>query len=153
MTRVPRWSLVAAVVALVASTMLLAGCDAKVIDTHNVVFDGSGKIIPWNSSGSDAYDGVVRNSWNGLLNTVPTEPNGLKAYFTYSYVNADTQQPGAWPKSGQSLRNVDGISYQLVPVLGRQCATQSGSDTPRLPAGPRDDGHHRQLAIGLVRQL
>ena len=86
-----------------AAVTVTVGATGAVIDTHAVVVDSGGKIIPWNTSGSDAYDGVVRNSWSYLLNRVPTATNGLKAYFSYSSLDPDTQAPASSPHDPGSL--------------------------------------------------
>ncbi len=84
-------------------TVTVGSGGSNILNTHAVALDVGGKIIPWNSSGSNAYDGVVRNSWNYLLNNVPTEANGLKAYLSYAFLNPDTQEVGTSPHDPGSL--------------------------------------------------
>ena len=137
--------------AAVTVTVLTAG--ATVINTHQVVVDGSGKIIPWNSGGPDAYTGVVRNSWNYLLNGVPTEANGLKAYF--SLQSPQSRHTGN-QYAGPTIPEVSTRCWQNLPSTGTASQGTAHHSTwrnaPQLPAGTRDDDQQRQLAIGPIRQ-
>jgi len=106
-----------------AVTVTVVAANATVINTHPLAVDGGGKIVPWNSGGSDAYDGVVRNSWNYLLNSVPTAPNGLKAYFSYSFLDPDTQAPASSPHDPGSL-------YSMLTESAIEWYRYSGDSAP-----------------------
>ena len=106
-----------------AVTVTVSTGGSNVINTHAVAVDGGGKIIPWNSGGPDAYDGVVRNSWNYLLNGVPTVANGLKAYFSYSHLDPDTQQPITGPHDPGSL-------YSMLAESAIKWYRYSGDSAP-----------------------
>lgn len=43
-------------------------------NTHKVVLDSSGKIIPWTQPQSKAYDYFLRNRWNFIKTMVPPSP-------------------------------------------------------------------------------
>lgn len=76
---------------------------AATLNNHSVALDASGKIIPWNANNSNAYDYIVSNAWNYLINQSPNGANGLKAYYSYSYINPDTQQTAGWPHNPAGL--------------------------------------------------
>jgi hypothetical protein len=77
---------------------------AATLNTHTVVLDSSGKIVPWTSNPADGYDTVVNLAWNYLLNKVPNDPaTGLPAYLSQSYLNPDTQQMAGWPHNPAGL--------------------------------------------------
>lgn len=62
------------------------------------MLDGSGQIIPWTPEPAQGYDYVMNLSWHYLLNNVPSDSqNGKPAYYCYSYMNQDTQEPVNWP--------------------------------------------------------
>ena len=66
---------------------------ADTIDSHTVVLDGSGKIIPWTTDPSLGYDQVMNLAWNYLLTGVPSDSqNGKPYYYSYSCMLPDTQQ-------------------------------------------------------------
>ena len=48
----------------------------------------TGRIISWLTPQDSAYDQAVAIAWDFMLNRVPDDPNGLKAYFTNSYLNS-----------------------------------------------------------------
>ena len=77
---------------------------AASLNGHQVVLDGSGRIIPWTANPGDGYGTVIDNAWNYLLNSVPNDPaNGKPAYYSHSYMNPDTQQPVGWPHNPAGL--------------------------------------------------
>lgn len=77
---------------------------AATLNTHTVVLDGSGKIIPWTANPTDGYDTAVNLSWNYLLNSVPNDSiNGQPAYMSHSYMDPNTQQPVGWPHNPAGL--------------------------------------------------
>ncbi len=51
-------------------------------NNHQVVLDGSGKLLSWLSS-SYPYDQVVKLTWNYVQNTVPNTSAGIKHYLSY----------------------------------------------------------------------
>src|SRR6266702_4384380 len=84
-----------------ASAVLVA---TDTINTHPVMLDSSGTIISWVPQQDQAYTTVVANAWNYLLNTVPTDPTNQKPdYYSYSYLNPDTQQSVGWPHNPAGL--------------------------------------------------
>ena len=96
-----------------------------IINGHNVVLDGSGKIIPWTPDPTQGYDHVMNLSWNYLLNSVPSDSqNGKPAYYSYSYMNPDTQEPVDWPHNPAGLYGMliesalkyYGYSENILPV-------------------------------------
>ena len=96
-----------------------------IINGHNVVLDGSGKIIPWTPDPTQGYDHVMNLSWNYLLNSVPSDSqNGKPAYYSYSYMNSDTQEPVDWPHNPAGLYGMliesalkyYGYSENILPV-------------------------------------
>ncbi|MBS1850679.1 MAG: hypothetical protein JST79_07180 [Acidobacteria bacterium] len=70
---------------------------ADTLNGHTVVLDGSNKIIPWTPDPTQGYDTVITLAWNYLLNDVPVACSGKPAYYCYSYLDPDTQQPQDWP--------------------------------------------------------
>lgn len=74
------------------------------INGHDVVLDRSGKIIPWTPEPTQGYDHVLNLSWRYLLNGVPSDSrNGKPVYYSYSYINPDTQEPVDWPHNPAGL--------------------------------------------------
>ncbi len=76
---------------------------AATLNTHTILYDQNNKIMPWNSSGNDAYQDIVQRNWNYLYNNVPVVGNGKPAYYSHSYLNPDTQQPVGWPHNPAGL--------------------------------------------------
>src|SRR4051812_31183542 len=70
---------------------------AQTLNGHTVVQDGSGKLLSWVSPQGEAYDQVMGRAWDFLLNRVPTGSNGLKLYYSYSYLDPNTLAPADWP--------------------------------------------------------
>ena len=93
--------------AVIPAMIVLPTVSVKALDIingHNVVLDGSGKIIPWTPYPTQGYDHVMNLSWNHLLNRVPSDSqNGKPVYYSYSYMNPDTQEPGDWPHNPVGL--------------------------------------------------
>lgn len=74
------------------------------INTHTVMVDSSGNIVSWVPQQDQAYAQVVANAWDYLLNKVPVDPaNGKPDYYSYSYLNPDTQQAVGWPHNPAGL--------------------------------------------------
>jgi hypothetical protein len=69
---------------------------AGTLNGHTVLTDSSGKIISWVTPQQSAYSVIVARNVNFLINGIPTLNNGLKAYFTQSYLNPDLT-PSGWP--------------------------------------------------------
>lgn len=77
---------------------------ASTLNGHNVVLDGSGKIIPWTADPNSGYDQVMALAWDYLANKVPNDPStGKPAYLSQSYLNPDTQQMAGWPHNPAGL--------------------------------------------------
>ena len=73
---------------------------AAALDTHTVVLDGQGKIIPWTTNPGDGYDRVMFLSWDLLLNRIHTDPNnGLPAYYTHSEYDPNALTGEDWPNN------------------------------------------------------
>lgn len=69
---------------------------AGTLNGHSVLTDSGGKIISWVTPQQSAYSVIVARNVNFLINGIPTLNNGLKAYFTESYLNPDLT-PSGWP--------------------------------------------------------
>ena len=73
---------------------------APLLDTHTVVLDGQGKIIPWTSNPGDGYDRVMFLSWDLLLNRILPDPNNhLPAYYTHSEYDPNSLGGEDWPNN------------------------------------------------------
>ena len=73
---------------------------AAMLDTHTVVLDGQGEIIPWTSDPGAGYDRVMFLSWDLLLNRIHTDPNnGLPAYYTHSEYDPNGLTGEDWPNN------------------------------------------------------
>jgi len=80
--------------------MCPALCIAAMLDTHTVVLDGQGEIIPWTSDPGDGYDRVMFLCWDLLLNRIHTDPNnGLPAYYTHSEYDPNGLTGQDWPNN------------------------------------------------------
>jgi hypothetical protein len=66
------------------------------LNGHTAYGDGSGKIVSWLTPQNSAYDQAMATAWDFLLNRVPNDVNGIKAYFTNSYLNSGTLSPSGW---------------------------------------------------------
>ncbi len=124
------------------------------INGHNVVLDGSGKIIPWTPDPTQGYDHVMNLAWNYLLNSVPSDSqNGKPAYYSHSYLKPDTQEPVDWPHNPAGLYSMliesalkyYGYSGNILPVrIAENVATAM------ISHGMTPDG--RKLGQGAVRE-
>src|ERR1017187_6273344 len=73
---------------------------AAMLDTHTVVLDGQGKIIPWTSNPGDGYDRVMFLSWDLLLNRIPNDPKyHLPVMYTYSEYDPINLTGDSWPNN------------------------------------------------------
>jgi hypothetical protein len=63
------------------------------LNGRTVYGDGSNKILSWITPQSSAYDEAVAVAWDFLLNRVPNDRNGIKAYFTNSYLISGSLAP------------------------------------------------------------
>ena len=129
-----------------------------IINGHNVVLDGSGKIIPWTPDPTQGYDQVMKLSWNYLLNSVPSDSqNGKPAYYSHSYMNPDTQEPVDWPHNPaglyamliESALKYYGYSGNVSPVrlaenvataMIRNGMTPNGGNWVKVPYASGDAG-------------
>lgn len=73
------------------------------LNGHAIRLDVQGKIIPWTNPPSEGYGQVMALAWSYLLNDVPTEQNGLKAYYAYSMMDPDTNTSVNWPHNPAGL--------------------------------------------------
>jgi Secretion system C-terminal sorting domain/Fibronectin type III domain len=74
------------------------------LNGHTVFAYPAGKLVPWTTNPTDAYQTVVSNAWNYLLNNVPDDPStGKPAYYSRSYLNPSTQQVVDWPHNPAGL--------------------------------------------------
>jgi hypothetical protein len=76
---------------------------AETFNGHQVLLDGSGKLLPWVKPQDQAYDRVMRLAWDYLLNVVPVESNGLKTYYSYCCLDTETLKGTAWPHNAAGL--------------------------------------------------
>jgi hypothetical protein len=73
---------------------------AAMLDTHIVVTNAAGKIIPWTSNPGDGYDRVMFLSWDLLLNHIPNDPNNhLPAFYTHSEYDPNSLVGEDWPNN------------------------------------------------------
>lgn len=90
--------------AAVGLYLLLAGwylapgtAHAEKLDTHEVVLDGTGKLIPWTPNPAEGYDRVMFLSWDLLLNHMPNDPvNGLPVVYTHSEYRTNDLLGSGW---------------------------------------------------------
>jgi len=73
------------------------------LNRHPVNLDGDGKLLSWVRPQSAAYDQVMRRAWDFLLDSVQTESNGLKTFYTYCCVDPNTMRGTAWPHNPAGL--------------------------------------------------
>ena len=66
------------------------------LNGHPVAGDESNGIVSWLTPQDTAYDRAMFTAWDFLLNRVPNDVNGLKAYLTNSYLIQGTLQPSGW---------------------------------------------------------
>ena len=104
MTGLGRWVLRSVLVLL---AIIIARSDAvqtqSTLNGHTVRFDSEGKLLSWVANQSAAYDQILALNTNFLLNGVPTGSNGLKLYYSYSYISPSTLQPANWPHNPAGL--------------------------------------------------
>ena len=100
------YSISRSILVFIVAALLLTTATARAatLDGHTVVLDGNGKIIPWTTDPSQGYDEVMNLAWNYLLFSVPSDgKNGQPDYYSYSYLNPDTQQAVDWPHNPAGL--------------------------------------------------
>jgi chitodextrinase/regulation of enolase protein 1 (concanavalin A-like superfamily) len=89
---------------LMLTSLFPSFASAVTLNTHTVVLDGSGKIVPWTANPADGYDTVMNLAWNYFLHSVPTDSGtGKPGYFSTSYMDPDTQQLVGWPHNPAGL--------------------------------------------------
>nr|WP_281720726.1 hypothetical protein [Nitrosomonas nitrosa] len=128
------------------------------INGHDVVLDGSGKIIPWTPDPTQGYDHVMSLAWNYLVDSVPNDnQNGKPAYYSHSYMNPDTQEAVDWPHNPAGLYSMliesalkyYGYSGDTLPVrIAENVATAmisngmtpEGANWPKVPYASGDAG-------------
>ena len=70
------------------------------MDTHVVVLDAQGAIIPWTQNPADGYDQVMFLSWDLLKNHIPNDPaNGLPVFYTHAEYNSTNRSGSTWPNN------------------------------------------------------
>lgn len=70
------------------------------LDTHVVVLDGQGRIIPWTPNPADGYDRVMFLSWDLLKNRIPLlSSTGLPVFYTESEYHPATLTGTGWPNN------------------------------------------------------
>jgi hypothetical protein len=73
------------------------------LNRHPVNLDSDGKLLSWVRPQSAAYDQVMRRAWDFLLDSVQTESNGLKTFYTYCCVDPEKMRGTAWPHNPAGL--------------------------------------------------
>lgn len=97
---------------------------AASVNSHTVILDANGKIIPWTANPGDGYHTVVTSAWNYLLNSVPNDPStGKPAYYSQSYLNPDTQTIAGWPHNPAGL-------YAMLTESALKYYAYSGDSAP-----------------------
>jgi len=86
---------------LLAGTAALVGQDQ--LASHKVILDPQGKLLSWVQPQQKAYDRVMRLAWDFLLHKVPTESNGLKAFYSYCCLDPNSLRGSAWPHNPAGL--------------------------------------------------
>lgn len=115
---------------------------AATLNTHTVVLDGSGKIIPWTTNPGDGYDTAVNLSWNYLINSVPRDnTNGQPGYMSHSYMNPNTQELVGWPHNPAGL-------YSMLIESGYKYYAYSGNTAVMNIA---QNVANRQLQSGMTK--
>ena len=66
------------------------------LNGHTVAGDSSNKLISWLGPVDTAYETAVEIAWDFLLNRVPNDSQGLKAYYTHSYLHSGSLDPSGW---------------------------------------------------------
>ncbi|MGB8385845.1 MAG: hypothetical protein WCG47_32175, partial [Dermatophilaceae bacterium] len=74
------------------------------LDSHNVVVDGSNKIVSWVSPQDKAYAQVSKLAWD-YLKALPDLSNGKPAYYSHSYLDPSVSpsEPVGWPHNPAGL--------------------------------------------------
>jgi hypothetical protein len=67
-----------------------------ILNGRTVFGDSTNRILSWMTPQDSAYDRAAATAWDFLLNRVPNDRNGLKAYFTNSYLNSGSLTPSGW---------------------------------------------------------
>ncbi|MBE0540496.1 MAG: Ig-like domain-containing protein [Verrucomicrobia bacterium] len=85
---------------ILAMLLLNPTLRAATLDTHTVVLDGEGKLIPWTADPGQGYDRVMYLSWDLLKNRVPNNPaTGLPVTYTHSEYDPVTLSGSSWPNN------------------------------------------------------
>ncbi len=66
------------------------------LNNHSVAGDSSNKLISWLGPADTGYESAVEIAWDFLLNRVPNDSNGIKAYYTHSYLHPGSLDPSEW---------------------------------------------------------
>ncbi len=111
------------------------------LNTHAVMVDSTNKIVSWVPEQDKAYDQVIGQAWNYLLHSVPTASNGKPAYYSYSYMDPNTQQPVGWP------HNPAGLYGMLIESAVNYYAYSGNAEVLNLAKGVAD----QQLASGMTK--
>ena len=75
------------------------------LDTHNVIVDGSGKIVSWVTPQDTAYAKVSKLAWDYLKALPNANDCGKPAYYCHSYMNPSVSpsEPVGWPHNPAGL--------------------------------------------------
>jgi hypothetical protein len=133
------------IMALVVATLLpLSQGRGATLDSHTVVLDSDSRIIPWTTDPASGYDQVMGLAWNYLLTVVPSDSsNGKPYYYSYSYLDPDSQQPEGWahnPAGLYSMLTESALKYYgysgNIQVIGLATAVATAQlDNGMTPAG------------------
>lgn len=85
------------------SLFALASFAEDTLNTHPVRLDADGKLLSWVEPQDQAYSHVSQLAWNYLLNSAPTEANGLKVYLAYCCMDSKGEQTQDWPHDPASI--------------------------------------------------
>ena len=66
------------------------------LNGHTVYGDASNQLVSWLTPQDSAYDQAIATAWDFLLNRVPDDMNGIKAYFTNPSLYSGTLAPSGW---------------------------------------------------------
>ena len=96
-----------------AAIGVLSSPAAEVFNSHTVVLDEQGKIIPWSTPADKAYDQFLRQRWDFIKTRVPTSPGPAprssypQYYFYCAYWDRNGKlEPDTWMNDvGEKIPN------------------------------------------------
>jgi hypothetical protein len=114
------------------------------LNDHDVRGDAAtSRIISWLTPQDAAYDQAIATAWDFMLNRVPDDENGLKAYFTNSYLFNGSLLPSGW------MNNPAHMNAALIESALTSYAYSALAG--RLPPRARPDPRGRVVGAGAVR--